>query len=81
MRSGIEVDIQYEVGSPSAVLGLVAAGLGHAVVQKSLQSFANKKVRFEALPKKFGLDLTIHLSTRSTVLPLTKTFLETVKTV
>jgi DNA-binding transcriptional LysR family regulator len=65
-RAGFEPDIRHEVTEPSIALGLIAAGLGLAIVQASLKRAARPGVRFMPLPARFGLKLEVHAVTTQT---------------
>lgn len=53
-------DLRYEAADPTAALGLVAAGLGLALVQQSLSAAAPAGVVLRPLPEGFPLRVRIH---------------------
>jgi DNA-binding transcriptional LysR family regulator len=59
-KLGWAPDVRYEAADPAAALGLVAAGLGLAFVQKSLAPVAGLAVVLRELPEAFGLRVQIH---------------------
>jgi DNA-binding transcriptional LysR family regulator len=62
-RAGFIPNIVYETADPLTSLGLVAAGLGLAVVQASLQQAAPRGVAFRALPW-FDRRVSVYLAWR-----------------
>jgi DNA-binding transcriptional LysR family regulator len=56
----IETWADCEAADPAAALGLVAAGLGLAFVQKSLAPTAGAAVVLRELPEAFTLRVRIH---------------------
>lgn len=63
-------DVRYEAADPAAALGLVAAGLGLAFVQKSLAPPAGAAVVLRELPQAFTLRLQIHCVHQGSPSPL-----------
>jgi DNA-binding transcriptional LysR family regulator len=60
-RLGWVPDLRHEAADPAAALGLVPAGLGAALVQKSLAPMAQaSSVVLRELPEAFGLRLQVH---------------------
>ncbi len=68
-------DISYEIAEPTAILGLVSAGIGHAIVQESMKKFAPQNINFHKLPKDFPLNLKIYMVARNTPSPQIAKFL------
>ena len=57
---GWSIDIRCEAADPAAALGLVAAGVGLALVQASLASSAPAGVKLLPLPPEFAMRVRIH---------------------
>lgn len=60
--AGFEPRVQHEVASPHTALGLVAEGLGLAIVQQSFAKTERTGVVFKPMPKGFSLKLEVHLA-------------------
>lgn len=70
-KLGWAPDVRCEAGDPAAALGLVAAGLGVAFVQKSLRAVAGAMpVVLRELPEAFTLRLQIHCVHQGSPSPL-----------
>src|SRR5690606_2899685 len=69
-RVGLHPAVPLEANDPAVVLSLVAAGLGFAIVQKSLNALAPSSVRMRPLPPSFGMRLQVHRQTRRDASPL-----------
>lgn len=69
-RLGWAPDVRFEAADPAAALGLVAAGLGLAFVQKSLVPAAGAAVVLRALPEAFTLRMQIHCVHQGSPSPL-----------
>lgn len=65
-------DLRYEAADPAAALGLVAAGVGVALVQASLAATASAGVQFRPLPEDFGLRMQIHRVHRAPPSPVAR---------
>lgn len=77
--AGFHPRIRYEAAEPLAVLGLVQAGLGVAVVQKSLQGKAPDGVSFAPMPGGFPMKLEIHVASERGCTPLATMFFDGVR--
>lgn len=60
--AGFRPDIRYEALDPLAVLEMVSAGLGLAIVQASLERIKPKGVVFANMPKRFAMSMQIHMA-------------------
>ncbi len=69
-KLGWAPDVRYEAADPAAALGLVAAGLGLAFVQKSLAPTAGPAVVLRELPEAFDLRVQIHVVHQGSPSPL-----------
>ncbi len=69
-------DISYKIAEPTAILGLVSAGIGHAVVQESMKKFAPPNINFHSLPPNFSLKLEIYIVSLKSPSPLIAKFLD-----
>jgi DNA-binding transcriptional LysR family regulator len=58
---GVTASVEIEAQDPVVLLRLVSAGVGFAVLQKSLQRLAPRDARFIPLPRRFGLRLEVHM--------------------
>lgn len=72
---GWSPDLRHEAADPAAALGLVAAGLGAALVQASLSASAPAGVQLRPLPESFGLRMHIHRVHREPPSPLVRRLL------
>ncbi len=75
-RAGFRPEIRYEVAEPSIVLALVGAGLGVAIVQKSLRENAPEMIGFAPVPGAFSLRLSVYIVSSQAPNRLTEKFLE-----
>lgn len=73
-RAGFTPDIRCEATEPSAVLRLVAAGAGCAVLQQSLGGKRAAGVRFRQMPPRFDQRLRVFRLTRADPGPLAARF-------
>jgi len=76
VSAGFEPDIRYEAADPLAVLEMVSAGLGLAIVQASLERIGPQSVSFVDLPRGFDMTMSIHLTCASECVPAAETFFE-----
>ncbi|AUC98891.1 LysR family transcriptional regulator [Bradyrhizobium sp. SK17] len=74
--AGFEPDIRYEAADPLAVLEMVGAGLGLAVVQASLARIKPRTVSFADLPRGFDMTMSIHLTCADACAPAAETFFD-----
>jgi len=63
-RTGFTPRIRHEAAEPSAVLELVACGLGLAIVQSGMKRLAPSGVAWAELPRGFPLALEVHAVVR-----------------
>lgn len=70
VKLGWVPDVRYEAADPAAALGLVAAGLGLAFVQKSLVPPAGAPLVLRELPPTFTLRMQIHCVHQGSPSPL-----------
>ena len=78
--AGFLPDIRYEAADPLAVLEMVKAGLGFALVQASLEGAAPAGVLFAEPPPAFQMDLTLWLIAPPTPAPLVASFIAAMET-
>lgn len=72
--AGFEPDIRYEAADPLAVLEMVGAGVGLAIVQTSLERIRPRTVSFADLPRGFDMTMSIHLTCADACAPAAETF-------
>ncbi|WP_375788026.1 LysR substrate-binding domain-containing protein [Bradyrhizobium sp. Pha-3] len=72
--AGFEPDIRYEAADPLAVLEMVGAGLGLAIVQTSLERIKPRTVSFADLPPGFDMTMPIHLTCADACAPAAEKF-------
>lgn len=72
---GFRPDVRYEAMEPSVVLGLVAAGLGLAILQQSLCRRSPPGVVWRPMPRNYGSKLTVYRATLGKPGPLAAAYL------
>lgn len=75
---GFRPDVRYEAAEPSVVLGLVAAGLGLAILQESLSRAAPSGVAWRPMPRDFAAYLNVHRIAAATPSALAAAYLAAV---
>jgi DNA-binding transcriptional LysR family regulator len=73
--AGFEPDVRHEAADLGLVLGLVSAGLGLGIVQRSATRPAG--VRGAPLPRRFPLRLELHAVTARDASPLARQLVDT----
>ncbi len=63
-RIGIYGDIRHEATKPTAIMRLVSAGMGYAVLQESIMQLGFDHVVYEKMPDDFAYRLEIHMVLR-----------------
>jgi DNA-binding transcriptional LysR family regulator len=76
VAAGFEPDIRYEAADPLAVLEMVGADLGLAIVQASLERIRPRTVSFVDLPHGFDMTMSIYLTCADECVPAAETFFE-----
>lgn len=77
--SGFRPDVRYEAMEPSVVLGLVAAGLGLAILQHSLSRRSPPGVAWRPMPRNYGSRLTVFRAALMKPGPLAAAYLAAVR--
>lgn len=74
LSAGFEPDIRYEAADPLAVLEMVGAGLGLAIVQASLERVRPHTVSLVDLPRGFDIKMAVHLASGAERSPAAEVF-------